>query len=406
MAKFRALLSYLAIAAIIYMSGDSAYGATYVPQMHFFLVVIFLLLVVAYLWKRKINKKMTGVYLLSCAAVTTSMIFNFDFSGFSMFLILGISLMLSDLVAFDDFYKIFENIVLLLAVCSIIGFLIHNIRPDILANFPTIKGGGGKLKNLYLTTVPIDPYAGYLHRSYGIFREPAMFGIYLGLALCRQMLFCKKMSYIRCGIYMVAIYQTKSMTAYIAFAALFIVWLLGRKIPRKKKAIFLSALIIAALLLSYKTNLVSYMMERFNRTGGSSHSINSRIASITVGLYVFLLHPLFGAGATNAQNLFISSLPKLGYDSNLTATNMTLYLMSAFGIFFGIVFIAGLIGVGCYSGCGRTGKFGFPLVVLLLLCGETMTYSCTIYVFMFYGLHYMLEHKVNETDGMYASWVG
>ncbi len=379
----------ICIVLFIYFSGDSSYGATFPASMQRAIIGIAILIFLKFMKTRHLHISMAKTYFILCLVIVFGMIINREISGYSMFLIMGIAMLFTETVEFREFFEQFDNFVFFIAICSLVGFFIWKWNPEWVLQFPNSRVGGAEARNLYFSVIPTS-FAISKYRNYGIFREPAMLTIYLGLAMLRQMFYVEKVSIPRMLVYILSFLLTRSMTGIIAGAVAFMIWFLDGKWTKSKKVICVISIIVIAYFCVTQ-NIGSFIMSRLNRAGADAHSINSRIASITVGMYVFLQHIPFGAGAISSSELFQKSLPLLGYDTNLTPTNMVTYLLSSFGIIFGLAFILGMWGFSLYSQRSKLTSFGIFLVVLMLLCSETMTYSCTIYIIMFYGVRGWLD---------------
>lgn len=385
-------LIFLWILLIMYGSGDSALGATYKTLRNILVIMELIIILIANIIHGKLKIIKFLLYLIFSVVVVISMILNFDFSGYSMFLVLGIGLCVTEVIEFERFYKVFEDCVLLLSIASLVGIFIFVTNGELLNAFSTLHGGGSELKNLYLTVVPLR-YSVEEIRNYGIFREPAMFSIYIGLALLRELFYVKKMSLFRFIVFTITMISTRSFTGYLVYVTMMCLWVLRGKWDNKKK-ISVIILILVGYYMVYKFGIVEWAQERLNRTGGSSDSINSRIASITVNIYIFLKNFWFGAGAIKSQQLFEVYLPKLGYEKTLCSTNMVTYLMASYGVIFISLFVVGIYGVGYYANTKKYIRFGLCIIIFMLLCGETMTYSSIMYTFMFYGWSYTQNIKL------------
>lgn len=374
--------AFMLVAIIAYLSGDSAIGAHYQSLRNIGIILVAIVLAIFLLLKRRIEKRGVIVYILCTVILISGMLINGDYSGFSMFAVMGIGICVANLVDFELFFRQYEKFILIISMVSILGIVWAYIDITMLKNFPEINAAG-KVSNLLLTVVPVN-YSHKLVRNYGIFREPAMFSIYIGLALLKGLFYNEKLPVFKCIIFLIALLLTQSMTGYIAVAFLICIWILYKKNTRQKVVVVIAGIIAITLLLC-TDSFTSYVLNRMNRSGASSHSINSRIASITVNMFICGLRILTGTGAIKAQRLFIEYLPLLNYAEDLTSSNMVAYICAAFGGIFGIVFLLGLYKFGfkiMRSSIGAVAIMGF---IVLLLCGEVMTYSSIIYVFIFYG---------------------
>lgn len=389
---------YILVGAVLFFSGDSAIGANYKTARDIMIVVLFGLTLLYLLLKcHTISINTLRVLMISILCVMLSGLVNLELSGMSLILVMGIAFFFSQSISFFRFMSVYDNWMFIITIASVIGIALQVFFPASIEVFPELWVGGSWARNLYITVIPTG-YDVSTIRCYGIFREPAMYSFYLGLALLINLLYVEKKKYWRILIYLVALLLSKSITGYIACAYLFFVYVFFINKNLKVKRLGLCAIPLAVIGL-YVSGLLDYILYRFQRTGGSQHSINSRIASITVNFYTWATHPIFGAGAINSQQEFLNNLTKLGYASNLTSANMVMYLLSSFGFIFALLFLIGIYGFS-KAALGSRKKCMLVLIFFcILFCGETLTYSSMPYIIMFYGWV-----NINYTKSMSKLW--
>lgn len=377
--KFIAIYSVL---LMIIGTEDTIFGVWH-PELMWLVVLANAVLVC---WgcvkKQKIHSNTTIVYVALSLGIVLSMLFNRDIHGYTLFAFIGIAALFTNLVEFDYFFKVFETIVVWIAAFSLVGVAINYACPKLLEEIPGVLYKG-IAKNLFFTVViPEVKGSGSPFRNYGIFREPAMFCIYLGLACLRQLFYAEKFSVLRTGILLLALILTKSATGYIAIIGLFVAYMVFKKSSITKTIICLSG-ILGGGFVGIRFGLLSYFLDRLDTTGASAHSVNSRLYSVFAGGLVGFEHPLFGAGATKANYAF-TEWTKM-WDVDICWANMVTYLFASFGLLFIFIFLTGIWGCGLKVGNAKCVSWITLVFVVLLLCGETMTYSTVIYVFVMYG---------------------
>lgn len=365
-AILRKLYYYIVIVCLILGSKDTYFSHNNTLYMYLGMVTSLILLSPFIFIRGKVKYYPLKVCMLLLMFVFLSMIFNLDFSGYSLVITLAIALLVTELLDFEAFYLKFENVVFIICIFSLIVVAMKILgRPTILANVYRVLD---------------NPAIPWNFRLCAIFREPAMLIIYVCLALARQLFVVEKASIFRVVVYLGAIVFTGSITGYITVSFALICYVLKTGISRNKMYLFIGVAVIGIMILG-KLGIVEYFLERLSTKGASAASSKSRYYSIIGGMFVGMTHPLFGAGAIKSVDKFIEIVHFLGED--VTWANMITYLFGSFGFFYVYTFMKGLYRT--MLGRKKIVTMGFLIMWCLLLCGETMTYSSIPYIFMLYG---------------------
>lgn len=344
--------------------------------------------------KKQINCSMLKVYVIMCTLVFVSMIVNMDIHGYTMWLLLAVALFAEETINYDTVYQQYENLMLWICVFSLIGTVLWLVKTELVYARPRVNGVVTDIRNFYVTTV-LTVYQGLSFRNFGIFRGPAMFCIYIGLALLRQFYYLENISIKRSVIFLVTIVTTRSVTGFIAVIFLYIMFIFLKK-KRGKEFGFCTITLTGAVIASKVLGVLSYFLERLGPGGGSSYSINSRIYSIVCGLMAGLTNPVFGRGTSKSEEVFGECVRVLNITEGACWANMVTYLFASFGILF-VVFYSGLYGMGLTYCDSKIVLWITAVFIILLLCGGTMTYSTLLYTFMMYGLKNLKEHRLFAT---------
>lgn len=362
----RKLYYYIVIVCLILGSKDTCFSHDNTKYMYIGMLASLTLLSPLILARGKIKYYPLRVCMLLLMFVFFSMIFNLDFSGYSLIITLALALLATEHLDFESFYLKFENVVFVICVFSLIVVVMKILgRPTILAN---------------IFRVIDNPAVPWNFRLWSVFREPAMFIIYLCLALARQLFVVEKASILRVTVYLGTIIFTGSTTGYITVSFALICYVLKTGISRNKVYLFIGAAVIGIVILG-RFGIAEYFLDRLSTSGASSASSKSRYYSIIGGMFVGITHPFFGAGAVKSGDKFIEIVHFLGED--VTWANMITYLFASFGFFYVYTFMKGLYRT--MLGRRKVVTMGFLIMWCLLLCGETMTYSSIPYIFMLYG---------------------
>lgn len=378
----RIIWTYVIMTLLLFSSRDtwlSYYNRTVMYISHILLLGLLLLMTV---YKRKINLNTMKIVLILFFLVLSSMLFNLDLSGYSMFSVLLIALFIEENYEFENFFRRFEQIIFLFTVISLIATAIWCVIPGIDWNL---------IKIVSNEAVP------WKFRLYGIFREPAMFCIYLGLGLAECLFVQNKKNYLKVMIYFIATLLTGSTTGYISVAFLLVCFILFEEHNVKWKILFFIVVLFVGVI-SVNNGLVEYFVSKIATTGANAASSNSRYYSIICGALVGMKYPIFGAGAIKSEEAFNNVMSYFSKEYFCWA-NMVTYLWASFGCFFIYLFLRGI--GSALPNKKKIVSICWLVFVVLLLCGETMTYSSVMYIFMLYGFDRVPLGKVKiKSDGI------
>lgn len=289
------------------------------------------------------------------------------------------------------FFDIFEKSIFVMAVYSLIIYVIALIFPSIIKMFPIIKNIAGK--EYYCTGLAIISQSGLnsgtLFRSFGVFREPGVYQIFLNIAFCIYLFKFKKNNILKIIVYVLSILSTVSTTGIFAMIVIFIVFTIISNV--KNKQIIVTILIAFLILLQYLVNNYDIFHNAITKINNDDDmSTIARLYSLFANLKIWITYPIFGSGMKINSTMF----PAIVYQETgqLVAdnTNSYMYLLSCFGIIPFIVFIKGLY---CASKCMLNNGAIFLLIILLIvLAGENLIYSSFAWIFVFYGLSTTKKH--------------
>lgn len=343
---------------------------------------------------RRVQKP--GQYcLFFCAIIIACMIMNRDIrlGYFFMICIVLMSFLFAYYIDFKSFIECFEKVIFYLAVCSIIGMVLGEIYPAALRLLPTITNAGGhKFSNAFVFV-----YSDIWGRSFGIFREPGVFQLFLILGMLFNLYIYEKVSIFRTLIYSVAVIFTLSTTGFIALFFILIVYLI--RIGKHNAGLWFGFVIVLGVgvsILLTKTNLLSVNGSVFNKfldTGKTRLTTAARYSSITSNIKIWLSNPILGRGLSFVDSEFwVLTIRDYGVDTR-SNTNTLLCMLSTYGAFFVAIILSG------YSKLIRlltTSKIEALLicgVLIILSCGERLTFSPIIYILCFYGMQVSYEHR-------------
>ncbi|WP_073390574.1 hypothetical protein WAA20_17600 [Butyrivibrio fibrisolvens] len=387
-------LCMLSLILVFAGSADTMMSFSYRHIMYYSMIFNSALLVTCLmLKKRKIEWKLFKIVVVLLILVFVSMFVNADWHGYSQILVLIIAFLFVENVDYFVFWKLYDGFILVISIFSLAVIVMYMLFPTMfifIANYLLIVIGNGdnalSFVNLGVTVVPLFSMQMGV-RNYGLFREPAMFCIYVGLALGYNLYSSKissSKSLIKILIYLVTILTTWSVTGFVAVAFLMTFYLLFyfRVMDTKEKLFWISVLLIA-LLLALKFEVFGYLYSRIQLHGPSEESVLSRVYSVIGGVLVAIINPFFGIGATNSWQEF-DRICNLLIGRTVMWANHVTYYMASYGCIYILIFLGGV-----YKALKKITDNRIAIVmlvfVLLLLCGEVMTYSSLMFILMLYG---------------------
>ncbi len=250
-----------------------------------------------------LNRNSVVCYAAVVACMTLSMLVNneniwtLSIRIFSFFVVMCIT----NVYTLNEFKMAFINVVVYLAVVSLVGFLLFSCIP-ILQNLFVVRNSANHLySNLILYVHPKG-----FSRNMGIFWEPGAYQTFLCLALLLETL-DEHMSMKRVLILILTIISTLSTTGYIALAIILPFALVKKTTSRTNKRIIAILLLIIVIftcifwdeLLDTSTDspfgkIVSYSGDK--NANKKVTTTSSRINSVIQPFYAFLSSPIFGLG--------------------------------------------------------------------------------------------------------------
>ncbi len=281
------------------------------------------------------------------------------------------------LIERELFLGAFELFMRIIALSSIVIYIIYLAVPDILNILPKIINSN---EIVYHNAVLSVIHATSNIRSYGIFREPGIFAIFLLFALY-ILLFEKanyKIRYI--FIYVIAIILTFSTTGYLLLGMMLLVYIIMKRDTNKANKTFLLIASLTALIsMLILTDLLysdSRVFDKLNTL--TTGSAGARIDSFFMNFRILLDYPLFGAGAYKVSDLFLENSMK-------DNTNTFLGMFSSYGVIF-----SGIVLYSYYLFLKQKNNIIISISIFLLfflmLSSESLLNNVVFYIIAFYGI--------------------
>lgn len=393
--SFKNLWQSIIMIIVLFVSDDTLmFGTNANPIFETvkYVIVILLLMVLIikyypYLVSLLISKEMMICYSM-CLLIFLTALINDDLRRgyYYKCIILLISCILTVLFDFDGFALFYERMIYILALISVVLFSVSIINSAFFSAFPLFQNSAGTTFNTVF--VWFLPTSKALMRNYGIFREPGVYQMFLIWALVFNLKVLPNPKIFHTYVYILALVFTYSTTGYIALFCFLMLFLVNTQnnMSKRNKFIVIALVCVGICYVVQNTNLLSADGVVFNKFSNQKRNTTvARYASIIVNYHIWKQSPIFGAGLTSVESLFPRlSLSLLGKVSNHN-TNTIMCELATFGIIYALIFVGGYMK---FAKKISKNFFEYILVVLIILimsCGERLSYSPITYLLMFYG---------------------
>ena len=286
--------------------------------------------------------------------------------------------------SFDKFVSVFEKAIFVMAIYSLVIYVIALIAPGIIRSLPVIENIEGN--HYYSAGLAIISQSGLdsgtLFRSFGVFREPGMYQIFLNLAFCIYLFYQKGSNILKIAVYILAILSTVSTTGIVGMLLIFVIFIITSNVKRKW---------LIVLLLLGAVGLLYWLISTFDIFSNSMTKLQNeedastiaRLYSIVANLKIWLSYPLFGSGMSVNSEMFPQLIVNATKEDVVDNTNTYMYILSCFGLVPFFVFMFGLYKVS--KKMIKKSAFLLFTVFLVLLAGENFLYSSFAWIFALYG---------------------
>lgn len=366
-----------------------------------FIFIIFFLMNV-FLRKISINLRSIIILPLLFSSIFITMIVNSNFRGgyFVVLLSIFLGFLVIHLVPFDTFTELYVQILVVLAVYSILALYLLNpiihVIPDIL--FPRFANTSGiPMINARLTyIVDVDKY----FRNFGIFREPGVYQVFLNIALMFELFYKRtKPNTAKLIVLYSAIISTFSSPGYISAVILTFAHvvsvnkMLSARERMQRKRLFMQIFIgglIAAIVLSQISELFNRnIASAFNKLGNQA-SLEVRTTALLSNIVIWTERPIFGHGIESGleQRVVMEIRKNLLVNPTLTIHNTSTIgaLLSAFGLIFTLLYIYLMYRLIRNSYQPGLIKILIFLAIMVTINTQLLIYNELLYVILVYGL--------------------
>lgn len=346
--NIRISLDYFLIFGVIYFSSSFLFiSLPGVYSIIGFLIILLIKILTINFSNLKIMKSFITFFLFTVVYVLfvfsfTDLFFNPDIDQYVIFIILlFLALTYSAIVTFENFVRIFINIMIIFSVISLLLFVVHKIFPGFFLIFPIYQNSTGLIvHNLLIFFEPIPT----INRNFGFFWEPGAFAFFLSIALF--FMIQRRYSFFRMLIIIISILSTFSTAGYINLILLLFFFIFinfhrfyssGFEILLKRFFI-IGTLGIVVLTISnyYFSYELSWVFDKLlilfdsDLTNPSFSTTTVRLNSFINAFNIIINNPLIGVGYNSfyfsSQNVFVQNL--------VTFLNWIMIFGLPFGLFY------------------------------------------------------------------------
>jgi len=389
----QSFISLLLVFGIIFLSDDCLLFSTNENKIFFYAKFIYIFAITSIMFiydllnQKQFEKKTMSFCFLMILISFLNIIATQDFlfGNFCRICLFVYSLCLIRRLSINTFFQAYDTIMFFLCIASLVFYLCTFILPDLITSFPLVTNTANMSYysiGIYNTRVISD------FRNYGFAREPGVFQAFIVIALLYQISKGSHLNNKKLFLYTTTLITTFSTTAFFALFFCLLVYLFQSSISKKKKVYLFVILSLTICFLAFYLDFLTYLNIRvFNKLENvNAHTTLSRIASIVVNIYIFLQHPIFGAGIQNVSEQYseISQSIMGLYDGS--NTNSIFFQFSSQGLFYGLLWTTPLLLFTRKLFKNKVTIVMSSLILIILCFGENFTYSGLFYLLIFFSL--------------------
>lgn len=279
------------------------------------------------------------------------------------------------------------NIITILAVFSILLYIVSLILPSFIQRFPILPNAfGTPIHNLGISVVPSGLEA---FRNYGITWEPGAFALLLCLSIFALITGHKELNTTKLIINIVALITTLSTMGVVVLLGIVLITRFSTSNAKQKKSsLFLQIVFLVALIFflsaedSEMHRVLFSKLEGFSLLGGNAKTTQDRLNAIIFPGKAFLSSPIIGVGYEEFVNINVNYCDQV-------ATNTIINWFAYSGMLLGIpctyYYFKSIIKTSRYLNLGFIGILILILVFGLLVSTESLLRISLIYVIIFKG---------------------
>lgn len=393
----------LLVAIIVIVSDDTLWFGTNSNALFVtlkYIILIGTLGVLSFKLVQKFNFNKVSYAGISCIGmcilVLLTGVINSDLRTgyFYKCIILVLSCEIVHYMNFKEFIDKFEKLMFILALVSVVCTLIAEIKLSIFSIFPIFYNSAYKaFYNLGIYMVPVSKA---LLRNYGIFREPGVYQMFLILVLVFELYSGSKVKISHLLVYILAIVLTFSTTGYIALLFFLLLFFVKKNnFPLNKKYIMSFFVILGLLYMVLYTDLLSVEGMVFDKLFNMQrNTMIARFSSVFANIEIWKESPIFGAGLIKVDTMFPILSYQLCGKATSHNTNTLLCELATYGVIYVSILVCGYIKLSCAMSNRNIERLLILVIIVVLSCGEKLTFSPIIYILLFYGLSLKKKGKI------------
>lgn len=380
---------------IIYIT-DSMLFATNRDFAFIFIKRVGVILAAIYLFVDKIiikkNKIDVSLVVLSFSLYASSALSETEgYLYYTMIACLWFGYIFSRETSIESFARYFCKIMTVIAVVSLIGWLLAEQITSI-GPIPTITNTSGlKYKNLLVSVIPMN--SNHAMRNRGIFWEPGAYQVYLSVALFLTLFVdVSPKKRVRAILFVITCLTTLSGAALVPICLIIIAYTFEKK---QFKSTGLAMLLLGVIVILFKTGMFDIILDKMEGNA-ETNSITFRLISIEGAIKGFLNNPIFGS--TPRDNEIIKSQLAMQYMGQTYGSNTNTFLN--YFAYFGIL-VGGFMNINVFKMFINNTKS----IIAAILCflafyistsNENMMSSVLIAVLVCYGIKNKKRSSISE----------
>ena len=299
-------------------------------------------------------------------------------------------------------FKIYVKVMYVIAICSIVLYVMDMIMPSVLKYLPKVTNSAGLEKGTILFAVTPTQ-----NRNYGCFWEPGAFQTYLLIAFIIEVFEFNVSNKKRVIALLIALVTTFSTAGYaamiIAIVAVMMSGLMDEKLKKSVRNIIiivLIAVVVAYYIIQNFYPQLAYVLfgkvEKYNQTRNDNSSTGVRVNAIVEGFKVFFENPIFGVGKTKMKSMFMDMY---GHEMvTCTYANWFAY----FGMVFGCLMLYGLFMFTRNFTNSLIVRWVLFAALMASITSEDYVMNPSILILIFYGFQAAAKYGRIRLGGRYG----
>lgn len=299
-------------------------------------------------------------------------------------------------------FKVYVKVMYVIAICSIVLYVIDMIMPSALSFLPKVTNSAGVEKGTILFAVTPTQ-----NRNYGCFWEPGAFQTYLLLAFIIEVFEFNVRNKKRVITLLIALVTTFSTAGYAAMIISTVAVLLSgltdtvlKKSARNIIIIVLIACVVAYFIIQNFYPQLWYVLfgklENYNQTQNDNSSTGVRVNAVVEGFEIFLKNPFFGVGKTKMKYMFYT----IYGHTMVTCTYVNWF--AYFGTAFGCLMLYGLFMYTRNFTNRILVRFVLFVALMASITSEDYVMNPSFLIIIFYGFQASAKYKRIRLGGQYG----